>query len=251
MSKVFIFIMLIFVGTSLVGFSEVTFKEKKVLMEKFKKEIKKSEEKEDIDTKSIENLIALTKEYIKGNPSEAYAYEYLGILLMNLMNQEKYNEAEKNFLKSIELGNDDTGVASLIKFYETKYNGKYSLWKKVFGHNAWEKSKDLLTEKMKSEEFKDDKEYQKIIKIIEKMNDIFKYDTGYEYLKLIRPQKTSSLFLENIEAAESLTSFYEEIEDLPKAKKWAKTTKELLEKSKNKKDYSETLDYVNQILERR
>ena len=33
--------MLIFVGTSLVGFSEVTFKEKKVLMEKFKKEIKK------------------------------------------------------------------------------------------------------------------------------------------------------------------------------------------------------------------
>ena len=106
---------------------------------------------------------------------------------------------------------------------------------------------------MKSEEFKDDKEYQKIIKIIEKMNDIFKYDTGtgYEYLKFIRPQKTSALFLENIEAAESLTSFYEEIEDLPKAKKWAKTTKELLEKSKNKKDYSKTLDYVNRILERR
>ena len=109
MSKVFIFIMLIFVGTSLVGFSEVTFKEKKVLMEKFKKEIKKSEEKEDIDTKSIENLIALTKEYIKGNPSEAYAYEYLGILLMS--QGGKYDEAEKNFLKSIELGNDDTGVA--------------------------------------------------------------------------------------------------------------------------------------------
>ena len=104
---------------------------------------------------------------------------------------------------------------------------------------------------MKSEEFKDDKEYQKIIKIIEKMNDIFKYDTGYEYLKFIRPQKTSALFLENIEAAESLTSFYEEIEDLPKAKKWAKTTKELLEKSKNKKDYSKTLDYVNEILEQR
>ena len=104
---------------------------------------------------------------------------------------------------------------------------------------------------MKSEEFKDDKEYQKIIKIIEKMNDIFKYDTGYEYLKFIRPQKTSSLFLENIEAAESLTSFYEKIEDLPKAKKWARTTKELLEKSKNKKDYSETLDYVNEILEQR
>jgi len=38
---------------------------------------------------------------------------------------------------------------------------------------------------------------------------------------------------------------------LPKAKKWARTTKELLEKSKNKKDYSETLDYVNEILEQR
>ena len=81
MRKIFLFIMLIFIGTSLVGFSEVTSK-KKVLMEKFKKEIKKSEEKEDIDTKSIENLIALTKEYIKGNPSEDYAYEYLGNLLM-------------------------------------------------------------------------------------------------------------------------------------------------------------------------
>ena len=34
MSKVFISIMLIFVGISLVGFSEVTSKEKKVLMEK-------------------------------------------------------------------------------------------------------------------------------------------------------------------------------------------------------------------------
>ena len=90
MSKVFIFIMLIFVGTSLVGFSEVTFKEKKVLMEKFKKEIKKLEGKEDRDTKSIdENLIALTKEYIKGNPSEAYAYEYLGILLMKQKNMMK------------------------------------------------------------------------------------------------------------------------------------------------------------------
>lgn len=248
MRKIFLFIMLIFIGTSLVGFSEVTSK-KKVLMEKFKKEIKKLEEKEDTDTKPIENLIALTKEYIKENPSEAYAYEYLGILLMS--QGGKYDEAEKNFLKSIELGNNDTGVASLIKFYETKYNGKYSLLERVFGHNAWEKSKDLLIEKMKSEEFKDDKEYQKIIKIIEKMNDIFKYDTGYEYLKFIRRQKTSALFLENIEAAESLTSFYEEIEDLPKAKKWARTAKELIEKSKNKKDYSETLDYVNKILEQR
>ena len=122
MRKIFLFIMLIFIGTSSVGFSEVTSKEKKVLMEKLKKEIKRSEEKEDTDIKSIKNLIALIKEYIKGNPSEAYAYEYLGMLLMI---QEKYDEAEKSFLKSIELGNNDTGVASLIKFYETKYNVLY------------------------------------------------------------------------------------------------------------------------------
>ena len=98
MRKIFLFIMLIFIGTSSVGFSEVTSKEKKVLMEKLKKEIKRSEEKEDTDIKSIKNLIALIKEYIKGNPSEAYAYEYLGILLMS--QGGKYDEAEKNFLKN-------------------------------------------------------------------------------------------------------------------------------------------------------
>ena len=96
MRKIFLFIMLIFIGTSSVGFSEVTSKEKKVLMEKLKKEIKRSEEKEDTDIKSIKNLIALIKEYIKGNPSEAYAYEYLGMLLMI---QEKYDEAEKSFMR--------------------------------------------------------------------------------------------------------------------------------------------------------
>jgi len=48
---------------------------------------------------------------------------------------------------------------------------------------------------MKSEEFKDDKEYQKIIKIIEKMNDIFKYDTGYEnILNLFVPKKQALYF---------------------------------------------------------
>ena len=32
MRKVFIFIMLVFLGTSLAGFSEVTFKEKKIIL---------------------------------------------------------------------------------------------------------------------------------------------------------------------------------------------------------------------------
>ena len=59
--------------------------------------MKKSEGKKDIDTKSIENLIALTKEYIKGNPSEDYAYEYLGILLMSDEGGKYDDEAEKIF----------------------------------------------------------------------------------------------------------------------------------------------------------
>lgn len=260
MRKIFLFIMLIFIGTSLVGFSEVTSK-KKVLMEKFKKEIKKSEEKEDIDTKSIENLIALTKEYIKENPSEAYAYEYLGNLLMK---QKKYDEAEKNFLKSIELGNNDTGITSLIFLYDTKYDRKYSLVERVFSNSIWKANllddemfdkrelEEILLKKMESEEFKNDTEYQKIKKIIEKMNIEFKTDIGFYFLGLIRQEKINALFLENIKSAEFLTSFYEKnAEDLPKAKKWARTAKELIEKSKNKKDYSETLDYVNKILEQR
>ena len=223
-------------------------------MEKFKKEIKKSEEKEDIDTKSIENLITLTKEYIKRNPSEAYAYEYLGILLMNLMNQEKYNEAEKNFLKSIELGNNDTGITSLIFLYDTKYDSKYSLVERVFSNSIWKANllDDEMFDKRELEEFKNDTEYQKIKKIIEKMNIEFKTDIGFYFLGLIRQEKINALFLENIKSAEFLTSFYEKnAEDLPKAKKWARTTKELIENSKNKKDYSETLDYVNKILEQR
>ena len=220
-------------------------------MEKFKKEIKKSEEKEDIDTKSIENLIALTKEYIKGNPSEDYAYEYLGNLLMK---QKKYDEAEKNFLKSIELGNNDTGITSLIFLYDTKYDSKYSLVERVFSNSIWKANllDDEMFDKRELEEFKNDTEYQKIKKIIEKMNIEFKTDIGFYFLGLIRQEKINALFLENIKSAEFLTSFYEKnAEDLPKAKKWARTAKELIEKSKNKKDYSETLDYVNKILEQR
>ncbi|WP_314392857.1 hypothetical protein [Leptotrichia shahii] len=66
-------------------------------MEKFKKEIKKLEEEEKEDTDTNENLIALTKEYIKENPSEAYAYEYLGILLMSDEGGKYDDEAEKIF----------------------------------------------------------------------------------------------------------------------------------------------------------
>lgn len=170
----------------------------------------------------------------------------------------------KKFLKSIELGNNDTGITSLIFLYDTKYDSKYSLVERVFSNSIWKANllddemfdkrelEEILLKKMESEEFKNDTEYQKIKKIIEKMNIEFKTDIGFYFLGLIRQEKINALFLENIKSAEFLTSFYEKnAEDLPKAKKWARTTKELIENSKNKKDYSETLDYVNKILEQR
>ena len=157
-------------------------------------------------------------------------------------------------MKSIELGNNDTGITSLIFLYDTKYDSKYSLVERVFSNSIWKANllDDEMFDKRELEEFKNDTEYQKIKKIIEKMNIEFKTDIGFYFLGLIRQEKINALFLENIKSAEFLTSFYEKnAEDLPKAKKWARTAKELIEKSKNKKDYSETLDYVNKILEQR
>ena len=65
-----------------------------------------------------------------------------------MTSQKKYDEAEEVFLKSIELGNDDTGITSLIALYDGKYDNKYSLFERVFDHNVWEKSEDLIIKKM-------------------------------------------------------------------------------------------------------
>ena len=60
------------------------------------------------------NLIALLKEYVKKYPNDAYAYEEIGTDYDILGNQK---EAEKYYLKAIELGDDDTGAYSLALLY--------------------------------------------------------------------------------------------------------------------------------------
>ena len=60
------------------------------------------------------NLIALLKEYIKKYPNDAYAYEEIGTDYDVLGNPK---EAEKYYLKAIELGDNDTGAYSLVLLY--------------------------------------------------------------------------------------------------------------------------------------
>ncbi|BBM45820.1 tetratricopeptide repeat protein [Leptotrichia trevisanii] len=60
------------------------------------------------------NLIALLKEYVKKYPNDAYAYEEIGTDYQVLGNQK---EAEKYYLKAIELGDNDTGAYSLALLY--------------------------------------------------------------------------------------------------------------------------------------
>ena len=60
------------------------------------------------------NLIALLKEYVKKYPNDAYAYEEIGTDYDILGNPK---EAEKYYLKAIELGDNDTGAYSLVLLY--------------------------------------------------------------------------------------------------------------------------------------
>ena len=60
------------------------------------------------------NLIALLKEYVKKYPNDAYAYEEIGTDYAILGNLK---EAEKYYLKAIELGDNDTGAYSLVLLY--------------------------------------------------------------------------------------------------------------------------------------
>ena len=60
------------------------------------------------------NLIGLLKKYIEKYPDDSYAYEEIGTDYSSLDN---FKEAEKYYLKAIELGNDDTGLYSLALIY--------------------------------------------------------------------------------------------------------------------------------------
>ena len=66
------------------------------------------------EKKDKKNLIALLKEYVKKYPNDAYAYEEIGTDYAILGNQK---EAEKYYLKAIELGDNDTGAYSLVLLY--------------------------------------------------------------------------------------------------------------------------------------
>ena len=60
------------------------------------------------------NLIILLKKYIKKYPDDAFAYEEIGTKYYALNNLK---EAEKYYLKTVELANNDTGVYSLGLLY--------------------------------------------------------------------------------------------------------------------------------------
>ena len=60
------------------------------------------------------NLIALLKKYVEKYPNDAYAYEEIGTDYDILGNPK---EAEKYYLKAIELGDNDTGAYSLVLLY--------------------------------------------------------------------------------------------------------------------------------------
>ena len=81
-----------------------------------------SKEKKEFKDKSItymkkqdyKSLVELFKKYIEKYPDDAFGYETLGTTYASMDN---FNEAEKYYLKAIELGDTDTGKYSLALLY--------------------------------------------------------------------------------------------------------------------------------------
>ena len=82
----------------------------------FSKEKKEFKDKWDIyqDKNDHKNFIVLLKKYIEKYPNDAYADEEIGTDYAILDNPK---EAEKYYLKAIELGDNDTGAYSLALLY--------------------------------------------------------------------------------------------------------------------------------------
>ena len=74
----------------------------------------KKEFKDKWGNNNKKNLIALVKKYIEKYPDDAFGYETLGTTYMAMDN---FKEAEKYYLKAIELGDTDTGKYSLALLY--------------------------------------------------------------------------------------------------------------------------------------
>ena len=85
----------------------------------FSKQKKEFKDKWDIyqDKNDHKNFIVLLKKYIEKYPNDAYAYEALGTMYMATNN---FKEAEKNYLKAMELGDNDTAKFSLVVLYSKK-----------------------------------------------------------------------------------------------------------------------------------
>ena len=80
----------------------------------FSKEKKEFKDKWENNNNNKKNLIALLKKYIEKYPDDAFGYETLGTKYASIDN---FKEAEKYYLKAIELGDTDTGKYSLALLY--------------------------------------------------------------------------------------------------------------------------------------
>ena len=157
-------------------------------------------------------LISLNKKYIKEYPNEDYPYEYLGTTYLRL---ENYEEAEKNILKAIELGNKDTAVFTLVALLSAQ------------------------------EKFEEAEETSK------KINEIF-MNNPMTILEVVRDAKTFAIFLDDFNSQWFLADFYKtHLNDDKEAKKWAQKAlnrSKKIPKSEQDEDYANKLKEIEGIL---
>ncbi|ERL26215.1 MULTISPECIES: lipopolysaccharide assembly protein LapB [unclassified Leptotrichia] len=153
----------------------------------FSKQKKEFKDKWDIyqDKNDHKNFIVLLKKYIEKYPNDAYAYEALGTMYMATNN---FKEAEKNYLKAMELGDNDTAKFSLVVLYSKKEL-----------NNDKEKSKlaEKYYEELKKEGFK-----------------------SYDSLEILRASKTGAL-LGGAKAIFGLAAYYDNYENYKISEKYA------------------------------
>ena len=153
----------------------------------FSKQKKEFKDKWDIyqDKNDYKNFIVLLKKYIEKYPNDAYAYEALGTMYMATNN---FKEAEKNYLKAMELGDNDTAKFSLVVLYNKKEL-----------NNDKEKTKlgEKYYEELKKEGFK-----------------------SYDSLEILRGSKTGAL-LGSAKAIFGLAAYYDNYENYKISEKYA------------------------------
>ena len=95
--------------------------------------------------KDYKDLVLLMKKYIEKYPDESFAYEQLGYYYDF---QDNYEEAEKYYLKSIELSNVDTGIYSLcLLYYDQGREKEAEKYIKKINHMTHEKLKEIRAHK--------------------------------------------------------------------------------------------------------